>query len=87
MPPLTHLTPDYHSSVWLHLGLVYMNGLKRCGRDVSHYKAEVEALIMRHHTVLEALDPKTGEPYQTPLYGCEVGLSMAAGQYLELALG
>lgn len=85
MPLLTKLTPRYHSSIWLHLGLMYLNALKRAGRDITVYKSRVDALIMRHRQILEVLD-RDGEPYQTWINGTEVALTMAAGQYLELAL-
>ena len=86
LSPLARLTAQYHSSIWLHLGFMYLNGLRRAGRDVSRQKAEMEGLIMRHHNMLESIEPD-GSPYQTFFFSCECGLSMCAGQYLELALG
>ena len=82
-PLLTRLTPAYHESIWLHLGLMYLNALKKRGFDVSARRARVEELIMRHRQVLEAVDER-GEPYRSLFLSCEHGLSMAAGQYLEL---
>jgi hypothetical protein len=83
VPFLTHLTGGYHLSRWLHLGLMALNGLKRQGRDVSARLAAVERVIARHGQVVEAvLDD--GRPYLSPFLSCERGLSMAAGQYLEL---
>lgn len=85
LPAISRLTPKYHSSVWIHLGLMYLNGLKKSGRTFSAHKAKIEALIMKHGQMLEAIDER-GEPYQTFFHGSEHGLSMAAGQYLELVL-
>lgn len=84
--PLARLAPDYHSTIWLHLGAMYLNGLKKAGRDVSARQASLEELILRYGNCLETLD-LDGRPWWTPVMACEPGLSMAAGQYLELALG
>lgn len=86
MPPLTRFSQKYHRSVWLHMGLMYINGLKRAGHDVSRYKSELDDMIMKYRNVVEAFD-EDGRPYQTLFHSSEVGLTMAAGQYLELALG
>lgn len=83
MPPFTRLSPRYHSVIWLHLGYMYLNGLKKLGRDVSAQTKKLESLIMRYHNVLETLEP-SGEPYRTFLHSTEHGFSMASGQYLEL---
>lgn len=83
VPVLTNFTPSYHTSVWLHLGLMYLNGLKRNKQDIKERLARIEQVIMRHGQVLEAVDDK-GDPYRTPFLSCERGLSMACGQYLEL---
>jgi hypothetical protein len=82
VPLLTRLAGGYHLSVWLHLGLMALNGLKRQGRDVSSKLAAIDAVIRRHGQVVEAIDP-SGAPYKSPFISCERGLSMAAGQYLE----
>lgn len=83
--PLARLTAGkYHSLNWLHMGLMYLNGLRRLGRDVAAARARIEALILKHGNVIELVDER-GEPYFTPLFACEVGLTMAAAQYLELA--
>lgn len=85
MPFLTkNFSPQYHSSIWLHLGLMYLNGLKKAGRDVSARRAAVEALTMDYGQMLESIDGE-GKPFRTLFFSCEYGLSMAAGQYLELA--
>lgn len=83
MPPLTRLTPRYHSVIWLHLGFMYLNGLKRLGRDVGKDVKKLDELIMRYRNVLETIDAD-GKPYRTLLHSTEHGLTMAAGQYLEL---
>jgi hypothetical protein len=53
---------------------------------VSRYKAALDDLIMRFGNVVEAFDSE-GRPYRTFFHSSEVGLTMAAGQYIELALG
>ncbi len=85
MPPLTRLSPDYHNCIWLHLGLAYLNGLKRLGADVSSAKAALSRVVRTHRNFVESFTP-AGEPYRTPLFSTEYGLTMAAGQYLELSL-
>lgn len=83
-PLLTRLSSGYHTSVWLHLGLMYLNGLSRLGRDVSAPRRAVAAVFERYRNVLEAVDP-AGVPYRGVFLSCEHGLSMAAGLYLEAA--
>jgi hypothetical protein len=85
LPLISKFSSGYHSAIWLHLGIMYANGLKRNGKPYTHHKAKFDALIMKHRHVLEAFDGD-GEIYQTPFHSTEYGLSMAAGQYLELAL-
>jgi hypothetical protein len=84
LPPLTRLVGGYHRSAWLHLGAMWLNGLKRLGRDAGPGRAKIESLIARHGHVLEAVNDD-GSPYVSPVLACERGLTMAAGQYLELA--
>jgi hypothetical protein len=84
MPVLTRLTPGYHSVVWLHLGLAYLNGLKKLGRDVSARRKRVEDLFVRHHNIIETVR-RDGSLYETPFHSTEHALTMAAGQCLELA--
>ncbi len=83
VPWLTRLAPGYHRAHWLHLGLMWLNGRRKLGRDTARGRAAVEALILRHGVVPEAVDPG-GSPYRSFFLSCERGLSMAAGQYLEL---
>lgn len=83
VPLLTRLAPGYHRAHWLHLGLMWLNGLRKLGRDVARGRAAVEALIARHGAVPEAVEAD-GSPYRSFFISCERGLTMAAGQYLEL---
>ncbi len=83
LPLLTRLVAGYHRSAWLHLGAMWLNGLKRLGHDVSSGRAKIESLILRHGNILEAVNDD-GSPYLSPALSCERGLTMAAGQYLEL---
>lgn len=81
-PILTRFSAGYHQSVWLHLGLMYLNGLARLGWDVTERRARVAAVFERYGNALEAVTPD-GKPYRGVFLSCEHGLSMAAGQYLE----
>ena len=83
VPLLTRLAPGYHRAHWLHLGSMWLNGLRKLGRDTSRGRAAVETLITRHGHILEAVEAD-GRPYTSFFISCERGLSMAAGQYLEL---
>jgi hypothetical protein len=83
VPPLTRLVSGYHRSAWLHLGAMWLNGLKRLGRDAEPGRRKIESLIERHGHILEAVKDD-GSPYLSPVLSCERGLTMAAGQYLEL---
>jgi hypothetical protein len=83
VPLLTRLVAGYHRSAWLHLGAMWLNGLARLGRDAAPGRAKIESLIERHGHVLEAVNDD-GSPYRSPVLACERGLTMAAGQYLEL---
>jgi hypothetical protein len=86
VPLLTRLAPGYHRAHWLHLGLMWLNGRRRLGRDASRGRAAVETLIRRHGAVPEAVEAD-GAPYRSFFISCERGLTMAAGQYLELIGG
>ncbi len=83
VPLLTILASGYHRARWLHLGLMWLNGLKRLGRDASRGRAAAESLFLRHRAVPEAVTDD-GAPYRSFFLSCENGLTMAAGQYLEL---
>lgn len=83
VPWVTRLAPGYHRAHWLHLGLMWLNGRRRLGLDVSRGRAAVEELFLRHGVVPEAVEAD-GSPYRSPFISCERGLTMAAGQYLEL---
>ena len=86
VPLLTRLVSGYHRAAWLHLGAMWLNGLKRLGRDVSEGRGRIEELIQRHGHVLEAVNDD-GSPYRSMVLASERGLTMAAAQYLELAEG
>ncbi len=83
VPWVTRLAPGYHRAHWLHLGSMWLNGLRKLGRDTNKGRAAVSALIERYGHVLEAVNAD-GTPYESFFISCERGLSMAAGQYLEL---
>lgn len=83
VPWLTRLAPGYHRAHWLHLGLMWLNGRRKLGRDVARGRAAVETLFLRHGVVPEAVEAD-GSPYRSFFLSCERGLTMAAGQYLEL---
>jgi hypothetical protein len=86
VPPLTRLVAGYHRAAWLHLGAMWLNGLKRLGRDATRGRAAIETLIERHGHVLEAVN-EDGSPYRSLVLASERGLTMAAAQYLELSSG
>ncbi len=75
---------NYHSSIWLHMGLMYLNGLKKNGIDISVHKDRMDKLIMKFKNIVEVVD-KLGKPYKTFFHSSEYGLSMGAGQYLEMS--
>lgn len=83
VPWLTRLAPGYHRAHWLHLGMMWLNGRRKLGRDAARGRAAVEELLRRHGVVPEAVEAD-GAPYRSFFLSCERGLSMAAGQYLEL---
>ncbi len=86
LPPLTRLARGYHSAIWLHLGLMYLNGLRRLGRPVAAGRAAIESVVVRYRNFVETLDPG-GRLFRTWGTSTEHGFTMAAGQYLELAAG
>lgn len=83
LPLLTRFVPSYHTTTWLHLGLIYMNGLKRIGRDYSRHLEVVDGVVRRHGNFLETLTG-SGDPLHLGLMTTEYGFGMSAGQYLEL---
>jgi len=83
VPLLTRLAPGYHRAHWLHLGLMWLNGRRKLGRGVARGRGAVETLMRRHGVVPEAVEAD-GAPYRSFFISCERGLTMAAGQYLEL---
>jgi len=84
MPLFTRFTPAYHSSAWLHMGLLYVAGLKRQGggSEVDEHLGAVENLVEREGNFVEVVD-RSGFPYRTPLHTSEHGLTMAAALYVE----
>lgn len=86
VPLLTRLVSGYHRAAWLHLGAMWLNGLKRLGRDVAPGRARLDGLIERHGHILEAVNDD-GSPYKSWVLSSERGLTMAAAQYLELVEG
>lgn len=84
IPLLTKLTAyRYHTHArWLHLGLMFLNGIKVLGMDVSIYKKQVDEIVMRYKNFIETVD-ENGQFYKG-LISSEYGFTMAAAQYLEL---
>jgi hypothetical protein len=82
-PFFTNFSSSYHTtSVWPHLGLMALNGLKKLGKEYERYKRSIEALI-EDEGFIEVLG-KRGRPYSTIFHRSERNLTMFAGQYLEL---
>ncbi|MHB8585958.1 MAG: hypothetical protein ACYDDF_09030 [Thermoplasmatota archaeon] len=82
LPLLSRLVPSYHSTIWLHLGLVHTNALRQLGMPYRHHVTEFEVTVLRHGNLLETLDGD-GEPHITTFLATEYGFTMSAGQYLE----
>src|SRR5581483_11346519 len=82
LPPLTRLAPSYHSTTWLHLGLMLANGLQREGLPWRHHVEAVERSVLAHGNFLETLDAR-GEPHRSRWLSTEHGFSISAGLYLE----
>lgn len=57
------------------LRLLYLNGLKKSGKNVSALKTDMDALIMNLRQMPESTSPSS-----------EYGFTLSAGLYLELAL-
>jgi hypothetical protein len=74
---------DYHSVIWPHLGLMYMNGLKTLGKPYESHLEKMESILWKYKNFLEVIDMES-KPYLVPLFTTDYGFSMAAGQYLEL---
>jgi hypothetical protein len=74
---------DYHSLIWPHLGLMYLNGLKRMKKPFGQHMERFEEHVWKYQNFLEVLNIN-GEPFTAPFFVTEVNFSMAAGQYLEL---
>jgi hypothetical protein len=74
---------NYHSVIWPHLGLMYLNGLKRLHRPYKEHLKRFEKNATEYKNFLEVIDMQ-GKPFSTPFFVTEHSFSMAAGQYLEL---
>ena len=74
---------NYHSLIWPHLGLMYLNGLKRMHREYKKHLMNFEKNAIKYKNFLEVLNEK-GEPFSAPFFVTEHSFSMTAGQYLEL---
>jgi hypothetical protein len=74
---------NYHSLIWPHLGLMYLNGLKRMHRPYEAHLKRFEKNALEYKNFLEVLDMKA-KPFSAPFFVTEHSFSMAAGQYLEL---
>lgn len=86
LPALSRLTPSYHSTTWLHLGLMHANGLKREGLPWREHVARVEEVVRAHGNFLETLGPDA-RPHVSRWLSTEHGFSMSAGLYLEAVEG
>jgi hypothetical protein len=86
LPIITRLAPSYHNTIWLHLGLMYLNGLKRIGAPYEHHLRHVDKVVLRNGNFLETLD-SDGTPHRGRFLATEHGFTMSAGQYLELVGG
>ena len=73
----------YHSRAhWLHLGLMWANGLKSMNKDYKELKRSVEKSVKRYRNFVEVVDLK-GNLFRKFL-SSDHGFTMSAGQYLEL---
>ena len=84
VPLMTKITCfGYHSRAhWLHLGLMWANGLKNLNLDYRKIKWSVEKTVRKYKNFVEVVDLK-GDLFSKVL-SSEHGFTMSAGQYLEL---
>lgn len=75
----------YHSLIWPHMGCMALNGFKALGRNYKNYLDAIENSIRKYGNFIEVFDEK-GKPFRAFyfLHTSEWGLTMFAGQYLEL---
>jgi len=76
-------TANYHSLIWPHLGLIYLNGLKKNDMPYKHHLKRLEDALWKYRNMIEVFD-ETGKPFSPPIFSTEYGLTMVAGPYLEL---
>jgi hypothetical protein len=81
--PIVRFSPHYHDGIWIHLGMMYLNGLKKIGRDITKDLVHIDALTMEYGNMIETLAPD-GTLFTSPFHATEYGLTMTAGQYIEL---
>lgn len=81
--PIVRLFPHYHDGIWIHLGMMYLNGMRMLGRDITQERHTIDELIMEYGNMIETLT-EHGALYASLLHATEYGLTMTAGQYLEL---
>lgn len=76
--------PGYeHDTVWLHLGLCFLDVVKRYDREqFKTYLDQYTEMIERYRTFPEVLDNK-GKPFRTRFYYCDEGM-LWASKYLFL---
>jgi len=74
---------NYHSLIWPHLGLMYLNGLKKMNLPYKNHLKRLDEHLQHYKNFLEVLH-MNGTPFSTPFFVTEHSFSMAAGQYLEL---
>ncbi len=77
------LTGGYeHNTIWMHLGLCYMDVAKRYDKQLFKvYVKQLTERIEQHKTFLEVYD-KNGKPFHTLFYYCDEGMLWAT-KYLS----
>ncbi|GEM_PF-1818077 len=81
-PLATRLAPAYHSTRWLHWGLMHVIGLQRNDLPWQHQLTPIRRLTSALGNFIETLDDE-GRPFATPWIATEHGFTMSAGLYLE----
>jgi hypothetical protein len=81
----TLLAPNYEgNTVWLHLGLCYLDVVKKADKELfAKHLEQYTKLIEEHGNLLEVFRPD-GTPYKTPVYYADDSMLWAA-KYLDLA--
>ncbi|MBD3312838.1 hypothetical protein GF345_00165 [Candidatus Woesearchaeota archaeon] len=76
---------DYErDTVWMHMGLCYLDCLKRFGRkkELNKHLGQYARQISEHKSFLEVFDSK-GEPFRTLFYRCDAGM-LWASKFVDL---